>query len=42
MKAAASGGHNGANYIGSIDNITKTIHIHPSLSEVIVKAAYDI
>ncbi len=25
---------------GKIDNITRTIHIHPSLSEVISKAAY--
>jgi dihydrolipoamide dehydrogenase len=24
---------------GTIDNITKTIHIHPSLSEVVARAA---
>jgi pyruvate/2-oxoglutarate dehydrogenase complex dihydrolipoamide dehydrogenase (E3) component len=35
MKAAAS-------YDGTIDNITRTVHIHPALSEVVAKAAYDI
>lgn len=27
---------------GTIDNITKTIHIHPALSEVVVRAAEEI
>jgi dihydrolipoamide dehydrogenase len=35
MKAADS-------YDGTIDNITRTVHIHPALSEVVAKAAYDI
>jgi mycothione reductase len=29
-------------YDGTIDNITRTVHIHPALSEVVAKAAYDI
>jgi pyruvate/2-oxoglutarate dehydrogenase complex dihydrolipoamide dehydrogenase (E3) component len=33
MKADAN--NNG----GTIDNITKTIHIHPALSEVVARAA---
>ena len=35
MKAADS-------YDGTIDNITRTVHIHPALSEVVAKAAFDI
>lgn len=35
MKAADS-------YDGTIDNITRTVHIHPALSEVVSRAAYDI
>ena len=35
MKAADS-------YDGTIDNITKTVHIHPALSEVVARAASDI
>jgi hypothetical protein len=43
MKAAAANSNqNSTNYIESIDDITRNIHIHPSLSEVIVKTVYDI
>jgi dihydrolipoamide dehydrogenase len=39
MKAKANNNNGGG---GTIDNITKTIHIHPSLSEVVARAAGDI
>lgn len=32
----------GKRRIGKIDNITKTIHIHPALSEVIRRAASEL
>jgi mycothione reductase len=28
------------NSIGTIDNIRRTVHIHPAISEVVAKAAY--
>jgi mycothione reductase len=42
MKADANNNNNNNNIGGgggTIDNITKTIHIHPSLSEVVARAA---